>query len=123
MNKPLIYTPQALDRGTALTPAVKKRSISQRVKELGKYLPTSEQIIDFEDKYMYDENRMLPEDKELYKYSKMSKDIPYIGKYTAPIGTTVATAPYLIADALPYYTAGLMMYDMARGRDPLYPNQ
>ena len=119
MNKPL-YTPQALDRRTVITPAVKKRSISQRVKELGKQLPTTEQIIDFQDKYLYEEDRMRPEDKETYQLSKQFKDFPYIGRYVAPVGTTYAVAPNTIGRLAEYYILANAGYNAIRGRDPIY---
>jgi hypothetical protein len=91
--------------------------IGERVDRLASDLGLdADKTLAFNEKYMYDPRFMSPEETALYQVSRQSRHIPKYGKYTAPIGTSLAVAPLAIKRGRIIYALGKYAMDRRAGR-------
>jgi hypothetical protein len=76
----------------------------------------ADKTLERNEKYFYDPKFMTPEEIALYHVSKASRHIPKYGKYTAPIGTSLAVAPLAIKRGRIIYALGKYIADRQAGR-------
>ena len=91
--------------------------IGERVDRLATDLGLdADKTLAFNEKYMYDPKFMSPEEIALYQVSRQTRRIPRYGKYTAPIGTSLAVAPLAIKRGRIIYSLGKYIADRRAGR-------